>query len=193
MSPDDEKYGVGFEGFQRRIEGVTAALGGGVNLRIAVADDFKRALVSEQRRRRASTDYRYPDWTEATPRDFDYVGTWFMSSLRSAPQKPLIATADWNGAVLELYEDAVYLRGGEFRLCFGLISEQPGVYQSSTRSRIDKWSPFITDTAARALSGSEYGLSGNKSVSTKSLDSASKALRKLFEKHFKVTFVEVSE
>lgn len=187
---DLSNYGYGFHGWQAHMRSIVEALGGGDNMFKAVSKEFQDALSREQTRYAAK--YRYPCWTEASEKDFDSCRTWLDHSMSSAPKGPVLAAAPFNGVVLELREDRVDLHGGDYYLMIGLVSHSPGVYDSRARGPVDKWSPFITDSAKLAASGSRY-TSDASSVTVRSASAGTGSLRKLVEKHFKVSFTNLTE
>jgi hypothetical protein len=186
----DDNYGHGFHGFQTRIEVVTAALGGGKNVRKAVAEDFKDALRRQQESHRRDP-YDWPDWTAASEIDFDHTGWSSMRRLQNEPKEPLLASADWNGVKLEFRREIAHIAGGGFWFTVGLISQHK---QHDHRKHEDviKYGPFITDHGAEAAHGSRYSHE-QKSTNATTPAGASASLRKLIEKHFKVTFVDVAK
>jgi hypothetical protein len=182
-------YGFGFQGFQTRIEMIAGALGGGKNVRKAVAEEFKEALRRQQSSGRAP--YDWPDWTEATEREFDNTGWATEKRLERQPTEPVIAVADWNGVKLEFRHDSVHLTNGEYWFTVGLISQHK---QHDHRKNVEiiKYGPFITDHGAEAAHGSRYS-HDQKSTNAMTPEGASNSLRKLIEKHFQVKFVDVEK
>lgn len=190
-----DNYGFGFPGFQNRIEAITDALGGDRKVRLAVGEYFKGALMEYHRSRRTTHDWQFDCWTKTSERDFDHVGRLCEGQLAYVDPRPVLASAMYGGAVLELRAETCSLQGDGYRLTVGLISDMT-VYDYQARGDVKKWSPFLTDTGAYVIYASAYAQGnggGMKSVSTRSLEAGQKALRKLMERHFKVTFIDNKE
>lgn len=188
-----DNYGYGFPGFQNRIDAITDALGDGRSVRLAVGEYFKRALTEYHRSRRPDGEWRYDCWTKSSERDFDHVGGLCVSQLAYVEKQPLLASAPYGNASLELRANRCTLQGDGFRLTVGLISDTSG-YDYKTRGEVQKWSPFLTDDGANIIYSSQYAAHGDKkSVCTRSEAAGAKALRNLMERHFKVTFVDHKE
>lgn len=193
-----EAFGYGYDGFRKAIA-VTARDLGGYNRKVreAVAEHFAKVLTNEIRTR--TKWYATYDWAMASDDDFDMATLVGFTQLTRRYQPP-IATApflpkddiliDFDGSHLELYEDAVSLVGSNMQMTVALITHHPGIYDTRKRARIDKWGPFITDSGESLLED-RYG-GGPKSVQTLSPAAAHEALRKLVERHFKVSFTNVN-
>lgn len=192
-----DTYGYGYEGFRCAIRVICRDLGGyDKGVREGVSKDFSRALSTTIRNR--AKNWSIYDWCNATDEDFDYAVLVQVEYATRAPKGDLIAVADyragengalaWGGSRLELYEDTVYLAGTSFRLPIAMISHHPGVYDTRTRSNIEKWGPFLTDLGEAAAP--PQGTSP-RSVQTLSPAAAHTALRKLVERHYHVTFTNV--
>jgi hypothetical protein len=184
----ESNHGYGFASFRSRIDMISDAFGNESNIRRAISEEFQAALKREQERRRTPGCYKTPDWTAATDTDFENAGWSVEHRLSRELEGKYYAAAMWNsGTKLEVWDDAVYLSSGGYRLTVGLISHSQG-YDSRVRGNVDKWSPFITDTGLVCISGSHYSGHEQKSVTARSEAAAKESLRKLIERHFKVTF-----
>lgn len=185
-------YGTGFAGFKTCIEVVTEGMGGAPYTRRAVASVFKQFLVWEMDKK-ARVDFRAADWTETTDEAFDAACVKGMAYFERIDPAPVLATALWNGLQLQLRADSCSLHGTIYGMGIGLVGAPHSAYDSRKQARVEKWSPSITDTGCLVVHGSEYGGGGeNKSVSAQSAAAATKALRKLVERHYKVQFEDVA-
>lgn len=182
----------GFVAFRSRIDAISAAFGGGKFVRAAISEEFKSVLKRRQQGRLVVGDYSTPDWTEALEEDFDASTLRAEAIFKSVPIDPVLATAPWQGCDIELRAMRADLVGGEYRAVLALISDM-SVYDTRERGNVTKWSPFLTDTAICLITGSRYSGSGSpKSVSVRSESAASASLRKLVERHFQVSFTNLS-
>ncbi|AFU88119.1 hypothetical protein CcrColossus_gp249 [Caulobacter phage CcrColossus] len=184
-------YGTGFAGFQTCIDIVTEGMGGAPYTRRAVASVFKQFLTWEMDKK-PRVDFRAPDWTETTDEAFDAACLKGMAYFERNDPAPVLATAIWNGLQLQLRADDCSLHGTIYGMGVGLVGAPTSTYDSRKRTSILKWSPGLIDTGCLVVHGSEYSRDGNKSVSVQSAEAATTALRKLVERHFKVTFEDVA-
>lgn len=184
-------YGTGFAGFQTCIDVVTEGMGGAPYTRRAVASVFKQYLAWEMDKK-PRVDYRAADWTETTDEAFDAACLKGMAYFERNDPEPVLATALWNGLQLQLRTDDCSLHGTVYGLGVAAVGTPMSTYDSRKRTSILKWSPGLLDTGCLVAHGSEYSNDGNRSVSVQSAPAATVAMRKLVERHFKVTFEDVA-
>lgn len=185
---DGSNHGFGFSSFRSRINMVSEAFGNDNYIRRAIAEEFKEALVREQRHRLPPNSYETPDWTAASDTQFENAGWAMEHRLSKDLQGAVTGRASWrSGTQLELRGDTAYLVGGGYALLVGLISTM-SVYDTRAQGNIQKWMPFITDTGLICISGSRYAHGELKSTNARTEASAVVSLKGLMERHFKIKF-----
>ena len=204
-------HGEGFEGFRTAIDIITEDLWGGGPvpppepgtaahyetqkahryLRAAVSKEFEDDVREHVRRRLPRDEYRVPEWTAYTDRDFNTTAWRVANRLASKPAGLVLATAPapHGGGVLELREDRCDLAGANYRLYIAGVIES-SKYDSRARKNKPAWSPYVTDEAVTLINGSAYS-STPRNVNVQSQAAAYESMKRLVERHFKVAFTNV--
>lgn len=192
MDVEQDNYGYGFYGFKARLEAAAQAFGGAVNARKAVSEAFQTALRNQQMLRRPKGDYSHFDWTQATDQDFDYAAFMTLKRWKHQPEEPLLTSVEWNGLTLEAYEHSIYLRGDDLRVMVAMTARHD-TFSWRQNGNVEQWNIFMTDEGCTFASGDRYASGDQKSTNAKSPSAASASLRRMVEKHFKVTFPKLAK